>query len=307
MQPTRFNIGYLELTLAQIFLSVNIIFGKMLASHYPIMGLLTLRFLMGFSVLAVYLAFSAKQTATEIKALKKMEWLILLIKAFCGGFLFNILTLYGLQSATATDTGIVHSTIPGFVALFSCLILRERLTTVQLFALLLTVCGILLLSVPDMNVIGISEMRGLIFIFLSVIPASLFTIFSKMINASLKPLTAVMLMNFVNTLLFFPLALQENWGAVSTISFVEWLKILTYCISGSLLFFIFWYKGIARVTASTAALFIGIMPISTALIAYSLLSESLSVFDIFGMLCIVASIYIGTLKISLIDRKILKI
>ena len=290
--------GYAELSLAQLCLSINIIFGKMLAPIYPIAGLLFLRFFIGFSIIAIYLVLSPVEIYSEIKKMRKTEWLILFLKALCGGFLFNILTLYGLQYTTATQTSIMNSTLPAFVALFSFLILKEVLTKRKILSIGLSVFGILLLSIRDVALPDESELYGLFFVFLALIPGSLFTIFSKMINASLKPLTAVMLMNLINTFFFLPLMLREECALFYTTSIVEWLKIFIYSISGSLLFFIFWYRGIARTTASTASLFIGITPISTGLFAYFFLPEPLSIFDLFGMLCVIASIFIGALQPS---------
>ena len=299
MKKLDLRIGYVELSLAQICLSINIIFGKMLAPVYPIAGLLALRFFIGFSIIALYLVLpSTTEIYSEIKRMRKTEWVILFLKAVCGGFLFNVLTLYGLQYTTATQTSIVHSTLPAFVALFSFLILKEVLTKQKLFSIGLCVFGILLLSIKNAAIPDESELYGLFFVFLALVPASLFTIFSKMINTSLKPLTAVMLMNLINTFLFLPLMLREECALFYTASVLEWLKIFIYSVSGSLLFFIFWYRGVARTTASTASLFIGITPITTSLFAYCFLQEPLSIFELFGMLSVMASIFIGTLQPS---------
>lgn len=298
MKTLDSRIGYAELSLAQICLSINIIFGKVLAPIYPIAGLLALRFFIGSGIIAVYLVLSSTEIHSEIKKMKKAEWVILLLKAICGGFLFNILTLHGLQYTTAMQTSIVHSTLPAFVALFSFLILKEVLTKRKLVSIALCIFGILLLSIKDAAVPEKPELHGLFFVFIALIPAALFTIFSKMINTSLKPLTAVMFMNVINTFLFLPLMLREDCTLFYTASILEWLKIFIYSISGSLLFFIFWYKGVARTTASTASLFIGIMPISTSIFSYFFLQEPLSIFELFGMLAVLASIFIGTLQAS---------
>jgi drug/metabolite transporter (DMT)-like permease len=292
------KIGYVELFIAQLCLSINIIFGKMLAPVFPVSGLLALRFFIGFSILALYLASTPTEIYSEIKKMKKTEGITLILKALCGGFLFNILTLHGLQYTTATATGIVNSTIPAFVALFSFLILKEVLTKRKMLSIGLTVFGILLLSIGDTTASGENDLYGLFFVSLAVIPAALFTIFSKMIAASLKPLTAVMLMNLINTLLFLPLVIREEWALFVTASLWEWGKIFIYSVSGSLLFFIFWYRGVARTTANTAALFIGVTPISTSLFAYFFLTEPLSICNLLGMLGVIASIFIGASQYS---------
>lgn len=289
------TIGYMQLALAQISMSLNTIAGKIIAPHFPIFSLLTIRFFLAFILLSIYLAFLKSPVLLELKKMNKSEWGILILKSLCGGFIFNILVLYGLQYTSASSAGIVNSSLPAFVALFSFFILKERLTRIQLIAILLTAIGIILMSAGTFIVPKGNEYYGLIIISLAMIPCALFVIFSKLINKSLTPLSAVLMMNFINAILFLPFALHEPLDSFYNASFDQWIYILTYSVTGSLLFFILWYKGISRTSASTSALFLGIMPISTCLIAYFFLSETLSLYELLGMVCVIASIYLGTL------------
>lgn len=292
------RIGYLQLSLAQVCLGINIILGKILTSTYPFLQLLALRFLIGFIIIAFWLCYRfSTQDYEEIKGLPKRAWIILFLQALCGGFLFNLLTLYGLQYATATVTGIVHSTLPAFVAFFSYIILNETLTSRKIFSILLTVIGILLLTVDNITILSDpTGLLGLCVVFLAIIPGALFIVFSKMMVRSLQPFTTTALINLFNAVLFFMLVFNQQWTVFFNASLIEWGRILLYSGSGSVLFFIFWYKGLARTTASTAALFIGIMPISTSVLAYFFLEEMISWCEILGMLCVLLSIYVGALQ-----------
>lgn len=289
-------IGYIELSLAQFSIGINIILGKLLGSTYPICSLLALRFLIGFIIIAVYLQLSSSRTIySEIKELSRYDWVLLFLQALCGGFLFNIFTLYGLQYTTATATGIVNSAVPALVAIFSFFLLKEALTKRKASAIVLTIIGILLLSLG--NASSGSESAGLFGLFLvslAIIPEALFTIFAKMIKKPLNSFTTAMFINLCNALMFFPLALNDEWILFSNASLMEWLQILLYGISGGILFFVFWYRGLAHTTANTAALFMGVMPVATSILAYLFLQETLSGFDVLGMLCVMISIFIGT-------------
>jgi drug/metabolite transporter (DMT)-like permease len=292
-------LSYIELSLAQLFLGFNVIFGKLLAPVFPIATLLALRFFIGFTFIALYLGLTSfSELCLEVKRLKRSNWTILFLQAGCGGFLFNILTLYGLQYTTATVTSIISSTIPAFVGLFSFLILKEKLTKGKTFAILLTIIGILLLSFR--NVVfnfESKELYGLFFVLLAIIPASLFTIFAKMSeNTLLRPLTVTLIINLINLVLFCPMAMNDEWSLFFQASSLEWLEILIYSVSGSLLFFVFWYRGLKYTTANTAALFVGVMPISTCMLAYFFLNEVFSWFDMLGMTFVIVSILIGTLE-----------
>ncbi len=296
MNRLAFNIGYIELSLAQFCLGINIILGRMLAPTCPILLLLLIRFLIGFNIVAIYLCFrSARQLYQEVKELQRRDWVVLFLQALCGGFLFNTLTLYGLQYVNATTASIVNSTIPAFVALFSFLILKEVLTRYKMFAISLASIGILLLSIENTTLPTSSiDLFGVLCIFLAIIPGALFIVLGKMLKASLNPLTVTAFINLLNALLFFPLVF--NRGLTFNYSWVTWFQIFLYGISGSVLFFVFWYRGLALVTANTAALFVGIMPISTSILAYFILDESLSGFEVLGMFCVIVSIFIGTLN-----------
>jgi drug/metabolite transporter (DMT)-like permease len=300
MNRLTFNIGYIELSLAQFCLGINIVLGRILAPTCPILLLLSIRFLIGFGIIAIYLYFrSATQVYQEVKGLQKGDWIVLFLQALCGGFLFNTLTLYGLQYTSATTASIVNSTIPAFVALFSFFILKEALTKHKVFAISLAIIGILLLSIGNATLpTSAIDLLGILCIFLAIIPGALFIVLGKMLKTSVNVLTVTAFINLFNTLLFFPLAFNRGLTLFINHSYTTWFQIFLYGISGSILFFIFWYRGLVRVTANTAALFVGIMPISTTILAYFILDESLSGFEVLGMCCVVVSIFIGTLNSS---------
>ncbi len=298
MKRTKLLIGYTELSIAQFCLAINIILGKLLAPAYPIFSLLALRFLIGFLLIGIYLACTySQETCQELKTLQKRDWCILLLQALCGGFLFNALTLYGLQFSTATTAGIINSTIPAFVALFSFLILKEVLSKRTLFSIILTVSGVLIMSLNKTQfAIDSAELYGLFILCLAILPASLFTIFAKMTKASLNPMLTTALVNLINIFFFVPLAFCDDWHLISTATTTDWLQMLCYGLSGSVLFFLFWYKGLKYVTANISALFIGLTPVFTTVLAYLFLQERLGWFDLGGMICVITSIAIGTLK-----------
>lgn len=295
----HFNIGFLELSLAQFFLGINILLGRILSPICPIVLLLAIRFFIGFSTIALIwqCCGSFKKTYDEIRGLQKADWVILFFQALCGGFLFNILTLYGLQYTNATTASIINSTIPAFVALFSFLLLKEVLTKNKAFAISLTIIGILLLSLKQANLaVNSVNFWGELCVFLAIIPGALFIVLGKMLKTSVSPFTTTALVNLFNAFLFFSLVFYERSTMFFIHSWTVWLQVLIYSLSGSVLFFVFWYRGLAKVAANTAALSVGLMPIFTSILAYFILNESLSTYDILGFLCITSSIFIGMLK-----------
>lgn len=290
-------MGYLQLSLAQCCFGINIILGKILIPEIPIFALLLLRFTVGFILIGTYQALgNFSLVRTELGTLSSKDWLIIFAQALCAGFLFNVLVLYGLEHTTATVTGIINSAVPALVAVFSFIILREKLTPRIGVAILLCITGIAVLglgkAIPtDSNQ---NELLGILLILAAIIPEALFTVLAKLLKKPPSPLTTTLLINFFNMILFIPFAITAEWGQVKDASMLTISQIFLYSLTGGILFFVFWYRGLARVSANTASLFMGIMPISTCILAYFALNEIVGWDDLIGMILVIISIIIGT-------------
>ncbi len=292
----KLSLGYLELSLAQCCIGINIILGKILISEIPIFALLLLRFTLGFIVIGVYQLFgNFTLVKKELNALSAKDGFIIFAQALCAGFLFNVLILYGLERTTATVAGIINSAVPALVAVFSFIILREKLTFRMGVAILLCIVGIAVLglgkAIPtDSNQ---NEFLGILLISAAIIPEALFTVLAKLLKKPPSVLTITLLINFFNMILFIPFAINAEWGQIGNTSLLTISRILLYGLGG-VLFFVFWYRGLKKISANTAALFMGIMPISTCILAYFVLNEILNWDDLIGMILVIASIIIGT-------------
>jgi len=62
------------------------------------------------------------------------------------------------------------------------------------------------------------------------------------------------------------------------------------------MFFLLWYRGLTKINANTAALFTGVMPVSTTILAFVFLKEPIHTSAIIGMLLIIAAIFVGCKK-----------
>ncbi len=292
--------GYLYLSIGQFCIGANIILGKFLMDSIPICALLFIRFSIGFILPICFGGLKQfSNSLQEVKMLQSSEWLNLFLQALCAGFLFNVFTLSGLQYTTATTAGIINSGVPALVAVFSFFILKERLSKEKIVAILLCIVGIFVLSVGKSDRIEPShhQVWGIFLVFLAIIPEALFTILAKLLKSPISSRAKTLLANGFNALLFIPLALTNNMHTLFELSALHWLLIVTYAL-GSIFFFTFWYQGLKHISANTAALFMGVMPISTTLLAYLFLNETLTLYDSLGMLFIMSSLFLGTYQRS---------
>lgn len=284
--------AYIQLALSMALVGMNISIGKEIVSHVPVFLFSELRFFIAIIILLPLLALRGEWKTSW----KKEEGSVLFWQSFFGVFLFSICMLYGVQWTTATAAGIITSTVPACIALFSFWLLKEKLQVNNVAAIVLSVCGIALITFTGgSGVQTLASMFGNLLVFLAVVSEALFTIFAKRLSGKVTPFQMTAAINVISFVMFLPFAVWEgirfDWGLVP--AHIWWLLVY-YAVTASVLSFFLWYNGVAKVEASKAGLFTGMMPISAALVAVLFLGEAFTWLHGIGMLLVLGSIFIGT-------------
>jgi len=290
-------IGYTELALAQCCVGLNVITGKFLITLLPIFFLLFVRFMigmLGMLAIARYKHITIKTIYRSFMKLSLHDRWLLIIQAACGGFLFNVFILWGMKHTSAVSAGIITSATPIFIFILAFIFLHERVNKQKILAIITAMLGLVVLNTGKVEAVGATSLIGNLLVLLAVIPEAFFTILSKSIGKKLHQLEAVTLVNFFNVLMFIPFlfidipSLHGEYLNANTI-----MLIILYGVTGGMLFFLLWYRGLTRVPANIAALFTGVMPVSTTVLAFLFLQEPIHLSDMVGMLLVILAIFIG--------------
>jgi len=144
-----YAIGYAELTLAQCCVGVNVISGKFLIGFFPIFLLLTIRFAIGFVGMlgiARIKSIHYSDVYRSYMLLTFKDKLLLIFQAACGGFLFNVLILYGMKTTSATSAGIISSITPVMIFILAAAFLHEKINLQKWAAIIIAMAGLLVLN-----------------------------------------------------------------------------------------------------------------------------------------------------------------
>jgi drug/metabolite transporter (DMT)-like permease len=282
--------AYIDLSMAMAIVGSSVVVGKLMVASFPVFLASGLRFAIGSAIL---LPLAMRRGGVLSSATPK-DRLFLFLQAFTGVFLFTVLLLYGLKLTGAASAGIITSTTPAVVGLISFVFLREHLSLNKGAGIALTVLGI-----AAVNMVGIEpgadggavSLLGNLLVFGAVIGEALFTIFRKVTSREVSFLTTATLMSVLGFFMFLPFAVYEAIGFdFSAVSAGEWGYILYYGIVVTVVAYILWFRGVADVPASTAAVFTGVMPVSSVLLSYVVLGEPFSWTHVAGVLCVLVGI-----------------
>jgi drug/metabolite transporter (DMT)-like permease len=293
-------IGYSDLFLAQIAVAVNTVAGKYLLAHMPVYLYLGIRFWMT-SLLLLAMMRILKVGFVDVDhprgRMTVRDWGLMAAASLCAGPLFNVLMMLGMKYTTATSAGIVMSTLPAMLALFSFWLLGEMLSKRKLFGVGLAILGVMILSLDSTK--GASDtaagsLLGDFLIFLAVIPEAMYSVFLKLLKRRVTTMGAAVIINLLSTLFVLPVAIygafHMDWFGAPAL--VWWILPITWIAGVG--FYWLWARGLEVIPTSTAGLFGGVMPVATSVIAVLFLSEVFTLYDGAGMSLVLLSILIGT-------------
>lgn len=293
-------VGYFDLFIAQVAVAINTVVGKYLLAYMPVYFYLGIRFFMT-SVLLLILMRSLGVLFVDVDhprgKLTYKDWALMGAASLCAGPLFNVLIMLGMKYTTATSAGIVMSTLPAMLAIFSFWLLGERMSRRKIFGIMLAIFGVVILSLDSSK--GASDaatgsLLGDFLVFLAVIPEAMYSVFLKLLNRRVTVIGAAVIINLFSTVFILPATIYAGFELqISTVPMTAWLLFpLTWV--ASLAFYWLWARGLEVIPTSTAGLFGGVMPVATSIIAVFFLSEIFTMYDAGGMLLVLLSIVVGT-------------
>jgi drug/metabolite transporter (DMT)-like permease len=264
-----------------------VVVGKVISAGFPIFLASAIRSLIGVGVLLPLLLW---QEGCLPRITWRDAWHLFLV-AFTGVFLFSIFLLYGLRQTSATEGGIIISTAPALLGLFAFVFMGERFTLARGLAIGLAVLGMIVLRVAGEAEGASGSWTGNLLVFGATIGEALFTALGKPIVRKLPALAIATYVTTFGLVMFTPMALWEvRTFDFTAVPLIAWLPIVYYGVFVTAGAFLLWYWAIARVPASTAAVFLGILPISGVALSYGLLSEQFRWSHLVGLAAVLAGI-----------------
>ena len=156
---------------------------KILLPQIPANTIAFLRFFLASIAYGLFLVI------TKQPRLQKKHLPIILLTGFSGITIFNVLQNQGLRYAGVTDSAIFIAMSPVFIALLSWLILKERISNLQIIGIIIAFAGSVLVATEgSFNGLRFNRMRllGDLLVLLSSIAWAVFSILPTYNNYNLQ-------------------------------------------------------------------------------------------------------------------------
>lgn len=281
---------YIKLLLTAIFWGGTFVAGRSLAQNVGPFSAAFFR----FAVASILLVFITWKVEGKLVLLKKGQILPVFLLGLTGVFCYNVFFFKGLKLIEAGRAAIIIANNPIFIALFSAVFFKEKLNALKISGIIISVFGaIIAISRGDVleflqGNLGLGEF----YIFLCVVSWVVFSLLGKAVMSGLSPLVSVTYSSLTGTILLFMPASREGLANCIYYSIYDWGNIFYLGFFGTVLGFVWFYEGINQIGPTKAGLFINFVPISAILLAFLILSESLTISLLIGTLLVTTGVYL---------------
>jgi len=285
---------YLLLALTSLFWAGNTIIGRGVADLVPPGTLTWMRWSIA---LVVVLPFTGTQVRRDWPAIAA-SFLPITLLALIGSAGYNVVAYLALHYTQAINSLLLQSVSPLFVALWSFVLFRDRLTPVQAVGILISMTGALVIVCRgDLGVLMHFAFNvGDVMILVALVFYSLYTALLRL-RPAMHPISFLVGSIMACTVLATPLLILElATGHVAPLTAGTLGAFAYLAIFPSILAYFFLNRGIELIGANRAAPFIHLMPVFGSVLAIVFLGERFEVFHGAGYALVLVGIALAARK-----------
>ncbi|MFO7276065.1 MAG: DMT family transporter [Pseudomonadota bacterium] len=274
--------------------SSNFIIGRAAIEHLPPIALAFWRWTVA---LALLIGPSWKYLRADLPKLRA-AWPVVLALSALGVTLFNTLVYIGLRTTTATNGALLQSTNPLIILLFSFLLFRERVTSTQLVAVLISLCGVVVIVARGSleTLLALAVAPGDLLIFLATAGYALYTVLLRR-RPQVHPLSLLSATFALGTLLLLPAYAWEHFSVGPVEPTPPVIGAVLYVgIFPSIVSFLCFNRATELIGPARAGQYMHLTPAFGSLLAVIFLGERLHLFHFAGAGLIATGILLADAK-----------
>ena len=255
--------------------------------------LISYRFLLAALAMTLLKIFKIIKVDLKGKNLK-----ILLLTSFCEPVLYFFFEVMGVNRTSTSEAGLMIALIPVFVAIFSVILLHEKLKISQIAFIIVSVSGVVFINMMKDKLSLSGDFLGIIFLFLAIISTSFYNIGSKKLSKKFSPVEITFVMMWVGAISFNLILTITNTingtmgsyfaplGNSQAIIPLLYLGILSSIVA----FFMVNYT-ISKIPVSQSAVFANLSTIVSIIVGVYILKEDFLWYDFIGAVMILGGVW----------------
>jgi drug/metabolite transporter (DMT)-like permease len=285
---------YILLCLPSLFWAGNAIVGRLVAGHFPPVTLSVLRWTGAFLII---LPFAWRDLQTDWPAIRSKLG-VMVVMAICGISCFNTMLYTALEHTTALNALLLQSSTPLFLAGWSLVVLRVRLTLIQLAGILVSLLGVLTIIMHgDLTRLATIELN--IGDVLVVLALAIFGLYSALVQKRpvIQQSSFLAFVFGCGALFLLPLLVWElSARPLPEATSLNLFALFYVILFPSTLAYLCYNRGVQLIGPNRSAPFFHLVPVFGSVMAIVFVGESLHLYHVIGYALVLAGIVVAARK-----------
>lgn len=218
----------------------------------------------------------------------------LLLLGALGNGLYQYFFVEGIALTRASDTALVVAASPAFIAIIGRMLGVERLTRRAVLGVVGSILGIVFVVIGSSRDEGRSSLLGLTLVLCGSLSWALYTVLLKPHTETISGITlsAITMVGGAVPLLViaWPAVSHAHW---STLPVLGWCAVAYSAVFALVIAYYFWYRGVKTIGPTRTAMYSNLQPVIAVLVAWPMLGEVPTIWQVVGTVCIMGSLMIA--------------
>ena len=254
---------YMLVTASAFFWGANFVLAAPILAVLPPLWAAAIRFMLAAALMFMIAGMRQEKL---LGLLKRHAGIYLLLGAvgICG---FNLFFFFALQSTSANSAALIMATNPLLTAFLAVAFLGEQLTPRQLIALPVALIGVsVVISQGDMHKLAsLSFAHGDLLMMVANLSWAAYNVLVRRYMPQASPIANTSWIMAAGAILLVSVALGSDTH-VSMLDLKASIAMAVMVIGGTVLAYLFWGIGIARLGAARTAIFVNLVPVFAMLV-----------------------------------------
>ncbi len=248
-----------------------------------------------YSIAAMILVVLWALRIIKVKLTRKHLLMVLPI-AILQPILYAIGETYGVAYTSSSMAGTVTASVPVVTAFLAAVFINEKLNGKQIWFVVLSFLGIILISVFSLTLESANMALGLAFLGLAVIAASMFHVLARKATQVVSPTSVTFVMVVLSGLVFSAVGIGEScvkgYAYLAPLANTEFLIAILFLsiFTVNIALFLMTYT-VRHISASQNAMFANLVTVISIIAGAVFLKEQILLYQIIGSVMIIAGVW----------------
>jgi drug/metabolite transporter (DMT)-like permease len=292
-QPKPLKL-YTTVTLAMICFSLSFVWFKVANVTYGPLTIVLFRLGISASIIFVYTTL-----AKQLQLPDKQDLKALLLLAFFNPFLYFMGESYGLRYLSPTVGSVIIATIPLVAPFAGYYFNQEKVSIRNMLGILISFLGVTLV-IYEMGLGLTASPLGVTLQFSAVFSAVGYSVVLHRISSRMNNISIIFFQGVIGFVYFLPfwLALEAKPFFNTPYDATAMMAIVKLALFASTVAFIFFTYSVRHMGVTKSNMFINIVPVFTALFAWRVLGETLTLQKLIGISIVILGLFFAQVNMS---------